>query len=53
MMLQNNYLAWGDSVCIAGIGQSEHVLTHATHAWHRNIGGVTDIGYISGQLSLF
>ncbi len=31
MMLQNNYLAWGDSVLLAGVGQSEHVLTHATH----------------------
>lgn len=31
MMLQNHYLAWDDSVLIADVGQSEHVLTHATH----------------------
>ncbi len=52
MMLQNGYLAWDNSVRIAGVGQSERVLTHAAHAWHTSVGCVTDIGYICDQLSI-
>lgn len=53
MILQNNRLAREDSLHIAGVGQSEHVLTHATHAWHRSVGCMTDVGYMCDQLSIF
>lgn len=52
MMMQNKYLAWGESAHMTAVGNNEHMLTHATHAWHRSVDGVTDIGHICGQAVL-